>query len=283
LRRNIVAASFEPSRLQRADVLGQPIDFLVDVVLAKMEQRARLKLMLLQPAAHEEVAAWLLPAPSELGQRVPQLQCPAGVGARLLDIGVAEDQKVQRHGPERRARQPRVRHEHGLEQVALQEDRGPVVRRCAEGARQPFPGQRRLVPTAIEHALDVVEQLDAGHRLRVAEAERIDGAAARCGISSVAAGVAAGAARVNPVRPHHHQPEAPRRLQAVVGPFLPTGKVLVTTLDNLSLHWQRDARRRNIKDVPERDQIENYESSNDAYVVEDSQRKKRALRRVLTS
>lgn len=58
-------------------------------------------------------------------------------------------------------------------------------------------------------------------------------------------------------------------LQAVVVPFFPAGKVLVTTLDNLSLYWQRDARRRNIKDVPERDQIENYESSNDAYVVED--------------
>ncbi|ATA57204.1 phage major capsid protein, P2 family [Variovorax boronicumulans] len=58
-------------------------------------------------------------------------------------------------------------------------------------------------------------------------------------------------------------------LQAVTVPFFPAGKVLVTTLANLSLYWQRDARRRNIKDVPERDQIENYESSNDAYVVED--------------
>lgn len=58
-------------------------------------------------------------------------------------------------------------------------------------------------------------------------------------------------------------------LQAVTVPFFPAGKVLVTKLANLSLYWQRDARRRNIKDVPERDQIENYESSNDAYVVED--------------
>jgi P2 family phage major capsid protein len=58
-------------------------------------------------------------------------------------------------------------------------------------------------------------------------------------------------------------------LQAVSAPFFPDGKVMVTTLQNLSLYWQRDARRRNIKDAPERDQIENYESSNDAYVVED--------------
>jgi P2 family phage major capsid protein len=58
-------------------------------------------------------------------------------------------------------------------------------------------------------------------------------------------------------------------LQGVTVPFFPAGKVMVTTLANLSMYWQRDARRRNIKDVPERDQIENYESSNDAYVVED--------------
>ncbi|WP_431274219.1 phage major capsid protein, P2 family [Variovorax ureilyticus] len=58
-------------------------------------------------------------------------------------------------------------------------------------------------------------------------------------------------------------------LQAVTVPFFPDGKVLITTLDNLSLYWQIEGRRRNLKDVPERDQIENYESSNDAYVVED--------------
>ncbi len=58
-------------------------------------------------------------------------------------------------------------------------------------------------------------------------------------------------------------------IKAVTVPFFPAGKVMVTTLDNLSIYWQRDARRRNLKDVPERDRIENYESSNDAYVVED--------------
>lgn len=58
-------------------------------------------------------------------------------------------------------------------------------------------------------------------------------------------------------------------LQAVTVPYFPDNKVLVTSLKNLSIYWQRDARRRNLKDVPERDRIENYESSNDAYVVED--------------
>lgn len=58
-------------------------------------------------------------------------------------------------------------------------------------------------------------------------------------------------------------------LQAVSAPFVPAGMILITTLDNLSIYWQRGGRRRNLKDVPELDQIENYESSNDAYVVED--------------
>lgn len=58
-------------------------------------------------------------------------------------------------------------------------------------------------------------------------------------------------------------------LQAVSVPYFPDNKVFITSLSNLSIYWQRDARRRNLKDVPEKDQIENYESSNDAYVVED--------------
>lgn len=58
-------------------------------------------------------------------------------------------------------------------------------------------------------------------------------------------------------------------LQAVAVPFFPAGKILITPLDNLSLYYQLGARRRHIVDNPKRDRIENYESSNDAYVVED--------------
>lgn len=58
-------------------------------------------------------------------------------------------------------------------------------------------------------------------------------------------------------------------LQAVQVPFVPDGTILITTLDNLSLYWQLGARRRHIVENPKRDRIENYESSNDAYVVED--------------
>ncbi|MEJ2803148.1 phage major capsid protein, P2 family [Comamonadaceae bacterium PP-2] len=56
---------------------------------------------------------------------------------------------------------------------------------------------------------------------------------------------------------------------AVTVPYFPPGKVLVTTLSNLSLYWQKSARRRLLKDAPEVDAIQNFESSNDAYVVED--------------
>jgi P2 family phage major capsid protein len=58
-------------------------------------------------------------------------------------------------------------------------------------------------------------------------------------------------------------------LQAVRAPNFPAGTIMVTRLDNLSRYYQEGARRRTIIDNPKRDQIENYESSNDAYVIED--------------
>jgi len=58
-------------------------------------------------------------------------------------------------------------------------------------------------------------------------------------------------------------------LQAVRAPYVPDGTIFITSLENLSLYWQRGSRRRYIKDKPERKRVENYESSNDAYVVED--------------
>jgi len=58
-------------------------------------------------------------------------------------------------------------------------------------------------------------------------------------------------------------------LPAVRVPSFPANAVLVTRLDNLSLYWQEETRRRNVVDNSKRDRIENYESSNEAYVVED--------------
>ncbi|KVT38586.1 phage major capsid protein, P2 family [Burkholderia ubonensis] len=58
-------------------------------------------------------------------------------------------------------------------------------------------------------------------------------------------------------------------LPAVRVPFFPKRSLMVTKLSNLSIYYQEGARRRTLKEVPERDRIENYESSNDAYVIED--------------
>jgi P2 family phage major capsid protein len=58
-------------------------------------------------------------------------------------------------------------------------------------------------------------------------------------------------------------------LGAVRVPFVPPATILITRLDNLSVYWQEGARRRMIIDNPKRDRIENYESSNDAYEIED--------------
>jgi P2 family phage major capsid protein len=58
-------------------------------------------------------------------------------------------------------------------------------------------------------------------------------------------------------------------LQGMDVPFFPDNALMVTTLDNLSVYWQNGARRRYVTENPKRNRIENFESSNDAYVVED--------------
>ncbi|MCO8162001.1 phage major capsid protein, P2 family [Pseudomonas sp. 21LCFQ010] len=52
-------------------------------------------------------------------------------------------------------------------------------------------------------------------------------------------------------------------------PFFPDGTVLITTLSNLSIYYQTGSRRRHLKEEPEFDRIADYQSSNDAYVIED--------------
>lgn len=58
-------------------------------------------------------------------------------------------------------------------------------------------------------------------------------------------------------------------LPGVTVPYFPENAVLITRFDNLSIYYQNGARRRAVIDNPKRDRIEHYESSNDAYVVED--------------
>lgn len=56
---------------------------------------------------------------------------------------------------------------------------------------------------------------------------------------------------------------------AIVVPFFPPNALLITRLDNLSVYVQNGTRRRQLKDEPALDQIENYSSVNECYVVED--------------
>jgi P2 family phage major capsid protein len=58
-------------------------------------------------------------------------------------------------------------------------------------------------------------------------------------------------------------------LQAVQVPQFPTGTMLLTLPKNLAIYWQLGGRRRMVVDNPRRDRIETYDSSNEAYVVED--------------
>ena len=58
-------------------------------------------------------------------------------------------------------------------------------------------------------------------------------------------------------------------LPAIRVPHFPANGLFVTRLDNLSTYWQENSRRRTVVDNAKRDRIENYESVNEAYVVED--------------
>lgn len=58
-------------------------------------------------------------------------------------------------------------------------------------------------------------------------------------------------------------------LKAVRVPFFPANAILITKLENLAIYVQAGKGRKNIKDVPERDRIETYESENIDFIVED--------------
>ena len=52
-------------------------------------------------------------------------------------------------------------------------------------------------------------------------------------------------------------------------PFFPEDAFMVGRLDALSIYWQEESRRRTIMDNPKRDRIEDFQSVNEDYVVED--------------
>ena len=58
-------------------------------------------------------------------------------------------------------------------------------------------------------------------------------------------------------------------LQPAIVPFFPADAILITTYENLSIYYQKGTRRRHIKDNPKRDRLEDYQTVNEAYVVED--------------
>ncbi len=58
-------------------------------------------------------------------------------------------------------------------------------------------------------------------------------------------------------------------LPVVHVPYFPAKSLLITPLNNLSIYWQAGTRRRRIVDNPARDRIEDYQSVNEAYVIED--------------
>ncbi|MBU6951006.1 phage major capsid protein, P2 family [Hahella sp. HN01] len=58
-------------------------------------------------------------------------------------------------------------------------------------------------------------------------------------------------------------------LPAITAPFFPARGLLVTSLDNLSLYYQADSLRRQVIDNPKRNRVEDFNSLNEGYVIED--------------
>lgn len=58
-------------------------------------------------------------------------------------------------------------------------------------------------------------------------------------------------------------------LRAFAVPSLPDDAMVITSFSNLSIYVQETGIRRLVVDNPRKDRVENYESSNEAYVVED--------------
>lgn len=58
-------------------------------------------------------------------------------------------------------------------------------------------------------------------------------------------------------------------LPAMRVPGFPNGTVFITRLDNLSIYYQDGKRRRLLLDEPKLDRVTDYNSSNEAYVIED--------------
>ncbi|WP_343560395.1 phage major capsid protein, P2 family [Kiloniella sp. b19] len=57
--------------------------------------------------------------------------------------------------------------------------------------------------------------------------------------------------------------------KAITVPFFPADAIFLTHPKNLSVYWQKGTHRRKIEDNAKRDRIENYQSVNEAYVIED--------------
>lgn len=58
-------------------------------------------------------------------------------------------------------------------------------------------------------------------------------------------------------------------LPAYEVPYFPSKGLMITTFDNLSIYWQQDSWRRAMIDNPKRNRVEDYNSRNEGYVVED--------------
>jgi len=58
-------------------------------------------------------------------------------------------------------------------------------------------------------------------------------------------------------------------LQAAEVPYFPDNAIMITPLKNLSIYYQDGKRRRHVREAPDADRVEDFQSSNEGYVIED--------------
>ncbi|MNX80088.1 hypothetical protein D3C86_1117380 [compost metagenome] len=130
------------------------------------------KLVLVTPATHLEVTPLLDASTHKLGHRRQQPQRLTQHVVALLKVGIATPDEVQGHLLEGLATQQFVRDEGSSQGIAFEVEPRLQIHTGSGRFGQAIQRQRRLVPTPVRPALQVVEDLPAiEHRYRIAKGE----------------------------------------------------------------------------------------------------------------
>ncbi|MNJ06807.1 hypothetical protein D3C77_08960 [compost metagenome] len=149
----------QQGRIQPAHIVGDAVDLLVDIAFHNVAHPTGGQRLLLPGLGNPPILVQIQRASGVLGAQMVITQHPADPILHRLQVAVAKNQIVQRQPGEARHTQFRMRDEAGAQDVALHLDGRGVMHAGPIDPRQPIEGQRRLIPAAVVHRLQVVEHL----------------------------------------------------------------------------------------------------------------------------